>query len=88
MWLSKHHNIKIYGGVEMNGYLHAPTALPPRKESLVPIGQEAGWAPVLVWTQWQRNNFSPCQADPAYPDSHYTDWATLAYSIAQGIKDT
>jgi hypothetical protein len=26
-------------------------ALPPGKEHLVPIGQEAGWAPEPVWTQ-------------------------------------
>jgi hypothetical protein len=26
-------------------------ALPPGKEPLVPIGQEAGWAPESVWTQ-------------------------------------
>jgi hypothetical protein len=26
-------------------------ALPPLKEPPVPIGQEAGWAPVPVWTQ-------------------------------------
>jgi hypothetical protein len=31
---------------------HAPAAfLPPGKGPLVPIGQEAGWAPEPVWTQ-------------------------------------
>jgi hypothetical protein len=27
---------------------------PPVKESLIPIGQEAGWTPELVWTLWRR----------------------------------
>jgi hypothetical protein len=31
--------------MEVSGQLHAPAALPPGKETLVPIGQEAGWAP-------------------------------------------
>jgi len=34
---------------EMNGQQHAPAALYPRKDP-VPILQEAGWAPGLVWT--------------------------------------
>jgi hypothetical protein len=29
----------------MSGQLHDPAALPPEKEPLVPIVQEAGWAP-------------------------------------------
>jgi hypothetical protein len=33
--------------MEVNGQLHAPAALPAGKESLVPTGKEAGWAPVL-----------------------------------------
>jgi len=31
--------------MEVNGQLHAPAALPPGKEPLVPIEEEAGWAP-------------------------------------------
>jgi hypothetical protein len=30
--------------MEVGGQLHASATLPPRKESLVPIGEEAGWA--------------------------------------------
>jgi hypothetical protein len=31
--------------MEVSGQLHAPAALPPGKEAMVPTGQEAGWAP-------------------------------------------
>jgi hypothetical protein len=39
--------------MEVSSQLHTPTALPPGKEPPVPIGQEAGWAPGLVWTLWR-----------------------------------
>jgi hypothetical protein len=32
--------------MEVSGQLHAPAALPPEKEPLVHIGEEAGWAPI------------------------------------------
>jgi hypothetical protein len=38
----------------VSGHLHAPAALLPGKEPPVPIGQEAGWAPELVWTIWRK----------------------------------
>jgi len=34
----------------MCGQQHAPTAFYPRERDPVPILQEAGWAPGLVWT--------------------------------------
>jgi len=34
--------------------IHAPAALFPAIEPLIPIGQEAGWAPEPVWKRWQR----------------------------------
>jgi hypothetical protein len=34
--------------------LHDQAALTPGKEPPVPIVQEAGWAPELVWTVWSR----------------------------------
>jgi len=37
--------------MEVSGQLHAPAALPPGKEPLVPIGYEAGWAPEPFWTR-------------------------------------
>jgi len=30
-----------------------------KKEPLVPIGEEAGWEPELVWTEWQREKSLP-----------------------------
>jgi hypothetical protein len=40
---------------------HAPAALlPPGKGPTVPIVQEAGWAPELVWTQrLEEKSFAP-----------------------------
>jgi len=38
--------------MEVNGYLHAPAALPPEKETTVSTGQETG--PEPVWTRWRR----------------------------------
>jgi hypothetical protein len=35
----------------VSGQRHAPAALYPRGKHPVPIVQEAGWAPVAVWTQ-------------------------------------
>jgi hypothetical protein len=39
--------------------LHAPVALPLRKEPPVPIEQEAGWAPEAVWTTWRGEKSYP-----------------------------
>jgi hypothetical protein len=38
-----------------------PTALPPGKLSLVPIGYWNGWAPEPVWTLWRREQSCPCR---------------------------
>jgi hypothetical protein len=55
-------------------------ALPPGKESPVPIVQEAGWTPEPVWTQRLEEKSSATVRDrtPAVQSvtSHYTDWAT------------
>jgi len=53
--------------MDVNGQLHTLTALPPRKESLVPTGQEAGWAPEPVWAWWWRKKF-PVPAGTQTPD--------------------
>jgi hypothetical protein len=43
--------------MQVSGQLHASASLPPRKETLVPIGYEAGWVPEPVWTRWWREVF-------------------------------
>jgi len=43
--------------MEVGGQFHAPTALPPGKEPLVPIGQEDGWGPEPFWTRLWREKF-------------------------------
>jgi hypothetical protein len=61
-------------------------ALPPGKGPLVPIVQEAGWAPEPVWTQrleeksfrlYRGSNLDRPFVQPVA--KHYTDWATLAH---------
>jgi len=51
---------------------------PPGTKPPLPIGQEAGWAPESVWTQWQREK-SP-SATPA------GNQALVIQSIAQEHK--
>jgi hypothetical protein len=64
--LTKHHAMKAYwrsrgiaprildlsAKMEVSGHLHAPAALSPGKEPVVPIGKEAGWAVEPFWTRW------------------------------------
>jgi hypothetical protein len=73
--------------MEVSGQLHVLATLAPGKGPLVLIGQEAGWAPELVWTLLWREKFpaSPQELNPWTPiiqpvAQHYTDWAILAPS--------
>jgi hypothetical protein len=43
----------------VSGQFHAPDALRPRKEPLVPTGYEAWWVPEPVWTRWWGKNSYP-----------------------------
>jgi hypothetical protein len=58
------------------------SALPPRKEPPVPIGQEAGWDSEPVWTQRLEEKSSAFVGDriPVVQSEvrHYTDWVTPA----------
>jgi len=53
--------------MEVSGHLHAPATLTPRKSPLVPTGQEAGWAPELVWTWWWRVSSTCPPQNPEHP---------------------
>jgi hypothetical protein len=56
--------------MEMSGQLHAPASLLSRKESLVPIGQEAWWAPEPTWPFWRRRkNLLPLLENVQKPSS-------------------
>jgi hypothetical protein len=39
--------------LEISDQLHALAALLPGKETTIPIGYEAGWAPEAVWKTWK-----------------------------------
>jgi len=44
--------------MEVSGQRHTLAILPLGKElPLIPTGQEDGYTPELVWTQWQREKF-------------------------------
>jgi hypothetical protein len=65
-------------------------ALPPGKGPMVPIVQEAGWAPNPVWTQrLEEKFFRFCRESnldrPVVQTvaRHYTDWATRLTQIIQ-----
>jgi len=53
--------------MEVSGQLHAPAALPPGKEPLVPIAQGAGWAPEPVWKRLSGEKFLAPTVTPS-PD--------------------
>jgi hypothetical protein len=74
--------------LEVSGQLHAPAALPPRKEPPVPIGEEVGWTSEPVWKSWRRENSWPhrdSNSDFSVVQpvaSRYTDYAIPAPSIS------
>jgi hypothetical protein len=66
--------------------------LPPGKAPPVPIGQEAGWASEVVWTQrLEKKSFCLCResnADPPIVQSvvrHCTDWTTQPTDLASSV---
>jgi hypothetical protein len=72
--------------MEVSGQLDAPAALPPWKEPLVRVEQEAGWAVQPVWTTWKREHFLTYRysnSDPSVVQpkaSHNSDSANPAPS--------
>jgi hypothetical protein len=73
--LTEHHAMQAHLGsastaphiprhyIELSGQFHAPAALYPGKERLVPSGWETGWAPEPVWTRWIHIHKTNIQAD-------------------------
>lgn len=56
------------------GQLYAPAVLPPGKELLVTIEQEAVWVPDLARTLWRRQNSVVCAGNrTVLPDVRCTD---------------
>jgi hypothetical protein len=72
--------------LEVSGQLHAPAALPPGKESPVPIGFEEGQAPEPVWMMWRGEKSCPYRESNSNPlaiqpvASRHTDCGILAHS--------
>jgi hypothetical protein len=67
------------------GQLHPPPP-PPRKESPVPIGQEAGWDPESVWMLRRREKFCTARNHTRAVQpvaQHYTDWAIRLRCLAR-----
>jgi hypothetical protein len=82
--------------MEVSGQLHASAALPPGKEPLMTIEQEAAWAPEPLWTRFRREKFPAPphrESNPDHPNvqpeaSPHTDWAMPAHnSIANTYLD-
>jgi hypothetical protein len=69
----------------VSGQLHAQAALSPGKEQPLPIGKDAGWASVAVWTIWRREHSwfqRDSNSDPSTVQSvasRYTDCAIPVY---------
>jgi hypothetical protein len=53
--------------MEVSGQLYASADLSPGEELLVPIGQEAGWAPETVWTPGREEKFQAPTWTPDHP---------------------
>jgi hypothetical protein len=71
--------------MEVSGQVHVSIVLTPEKDSPVPIGQEAGWAPEPVWTLWKIENFpvsSENQTSVIQPVAcRHFDFATYFFSL-------
>jgi hypothetical protein len=70
--------------MEVSDQLQGPAALPPEKEPLVRIGQEAWWVPGLVWMLWGKEKFLAAAGNRTAAIKsvvrRYTDWAIPALS--------
>jgi hypothetical protein len=75
-----HSRSRHYLGV--SGQRHAPAALYPGKGPPVLVGQEAGWAPELVWTRlgYKKNPVCPAGNRPSIVQSLSQTLLCLSYS--------
>jgi hypothetical protein len=62
----------------MSGQLHSPAALPPGKDPLILIGQEADRAQEPVCKLWTREKSLPCQE--SNPDSLVSKLQPIRYT--------
>jgi len=58
----------------VSSQLHFPAALPPGKQPLLSIGQEARWAPESVWMRWESKNSIIAPAE---------NWIPIVQPVAQ-----
>jgi hypothetical protein len=74
----------------MSDQRHAPDALYPQGKDPpppVPIGQEAGWAPELVWTQGLEEKYSaPCWGSNPDRPAHGLTLYCLSYCGSSTIS--
>jgi len=56
LYLTKHHAMKTYWGVEVSGQLHDPAALPLGKKPQYPLDRRLGRTQELVWKWWQKES--------------------------------
>jgi hypothetical protein len=71
--------------MEVGGQLHGPAALPPGKEPLVAIGEEAGCAPEPVWTRWWKEKF-PAPAGTRTPEHPAGSPALYRWAISAPLN--
>jgi len=51
------HEFLTSAPARVSDQLHDPATLPHGERALLPIAQEAGWAPEPVWTRWRREKY-------------------------------
>jgi hypothetical protein len=74
--------------MEVGGQLHAPATFLPRTEPLVPTEYETGWAPVPVWTSWDREKFPTWNRTPGIQLVAHccTHWAVPTHDAVGAVN--
>jgi hypothetical protein len=71
----------------VSGRLHAPAALPPGKEPLVPIGYEAGWTPEPFWTRWWEKFPAPARNRTLKPRTSSPQPSTIPTELSRLFRN-